>query len=75
MTAINAMRLAEKLRLKDAHLQKVAGWNTGNITSLGLDVEKHYETNDGLMDKLPHQYLNTQKQTIMEDYLLNLQND
>lgn len=72
MTAINAMRLAEKLRLKDAHLQKVAGWNTGNITSLGLDVEKHYKTNDGLMDKLPHEYLNTQKQIIMKDYLSSI---
>jgi radical SAM superfamily enzyme YgiQ (UPF0313 family) len=68
MTAFDAIRLAEKLRLEDAHLQKVAGWNTGNVTSLGLDVDKHYEEHNGLMDKLPDQFLSTQKHKVIEDY-------
>ena len=50
MNSKMAQMLSAKLRKMDAPLQKVAGWNCGSYSSLGLDVDKHYQDNDGLID-------------------------
>lgn len=69
MNAIKAGKIAEELRLSDEHMQKVAGWTCGSYTSLGLDLDKHYEKHNGLRNKLPKKDLENKKQQIIKDYI------
>jgi radical SAM superfamily enzyme YgiQ (UPF0313 family) len=69
MNAIKAGKIAEDLRQMDDEYQKVAGWTCGSVTSLGLDLDKHYEDNSGLRNKLPKQQLKEAKKKIIDDYI------
>ena len=69
MNAIRAGRIADDLRQADEDYQKVAGWTCGSVTSLGLDLDKHYADNDGLRNKLPLEDLKNKKQEIVNNYI------
>ena len=69
MNAIKAGKLAEELRQMDDSHQKVAGWVCGSVTSLGLDLEQHYQDHSGLRKKLPHKYLKNTKRKAIQDNL------
>lgn len=71
MNAIKAGRLAEELKDMDNTYQKVAGWTCGSVTSLGLDLDKHYAEHDGLRRKLPTKVLKKNKQDIIKNYIKN----
>jgi radical SAM superfamily enzyme YgiQ (UPF0313 family) len=71
MNAIKAGKIAEDLRMMDDKYQKVAGWTCGSVTSLGLDLDKHYEEHSGLRNKLPTQQLKEAKKKIITDYIRN----
>lgn len=69
MNAIKAGKIAEDLRNMDSSYQKVAGWQCGGMTSLGLDLERHYKENDGLLTKLPRKKLIANKANTIADYI------
>ena len=69
MNAIKAGKLAEELRQMDDEYQKVAGWTCGSVTSLGFDLDKHYDHNNGLRNKLPNKLLKQEKEKIVQDYI------
>lgn len=69
MNAIKAGKIAEDLRIMDDEYQKVAGWTCGSVTSLGLDLDKHYEEHNGLRNKLPVKMLQENKKAIINDYV------
>ena len=69
MNSKMAQMLSAKLRKMDAPLQKVAGWNCGSYSSLGLDVDKHYEDNDGLIQKMPIENMIQQKKKLVSEYI------
>jgi radical SAM superfamily enzyme YgiQ (UPF0313 family) len=69
MNAIKAGKIAEDLRQMDDEYQKVAGWTCGSVTSLGLDLDKHYQDNEGYRNKLPYDKLKEEKQKIINNYI------
>ena len=69
MNSKQASYLSGKLREMDQPLQKVAGWTCGGLTSLGLDIDKHYKEHDGLVEKLPTEELKQNKVKLIEDYI------
>ncbi len=69
MNSKMAQMLSAKLRKMDAPLQKVAGWNCGSYSSLGLDVDKHYQDNDGLIQKMPIENMIQQKKKLVSEYI------
>lgn len=69
MNAIKAGKLAEELRQMDNDYQKVAGWTCGSVTSLGLDLDKHYKEYNGLRNKLPNHILKENKEKIINQYI------
>lgn len=69
MNAIKAGKIADDLRKQDDQYQKVAGWTCGSVTSLGLDLDKHYTEHNGLRNKLPNNILKENKKKIINDYI------
>lgn len=69
MNAIKAGKIAEDLRQTDDEYQKVAGWTCGSVTSLGLDLDKHYEEHNGLRNKLPNSMLKENKKKLINEYI------
>lgn len=69
MNSMQAKNLSTKLRAMDEPLQKVAGWNCGSYASLGLDIDKHYEEHDGLIQKMPIEDMKKAKDILVEDYI------
>ena len=69
MNAIKAGRIADDLRQMDDKYQKVAGWTCGSVTSLGLDLDDHYNTHDGFRNKLPTEELKENKKKLVNEYI------
>ena len=69
MNAIKAGKIAEDLRNMDNEYQKVAGWSCGGVTSLGLDLDKHYADHNGMRNMLPAQMLKDNKKKIIDSYI------
>jgi radical SAM superfamily enzyme YgiQ (UPF0313 family) len=69
MNAIRAGKIAEELRQMDDKYQKVAGWTSGSVTSLDLDLDEHYKKHDGLRSKLPNKMLQENKKKIIDNYI------
>ena len=53
----------------DQPLLKIGGWSCGSYESLGVDVDKHYETFDGMEKDLPIDSMLQNKKKIIDDYI------
>jgi radical SAM superfamily enzyme YgiQ (UPF0313 family) len=69
MTEQDAKTLASTLRRSSRPLLKIGGWSCGALESLGLDVDKFYETHGGLISKLPIEELTNKKINLINDYI------
>jgi radical SAM superfamily enzyme YgiQ (UPF0313 family) len=69
MNSMTAGKLAGKLRNMDQPLLKIGGWSCGSYESLGVDVDKHYETFDGMEKDLPIDSMLQNKKKIIDDYI------
>jgi len=69
MNSYKAAHIAADLRNQDSEYQKVAGWNCGAVTSLGLNLDTHYDNYNGLISKLPVTQLKEAKIKLTSDYI------
>ena len=69
MNSMKAGVLASKLRELDKPLLKVGGWVCGSYESLGVNIDKHYQTHNGLEDAIPRDILIAAKDKIVNDYI------
>ena len=72
MNSTMAALLASKLRKQGQQYVKVAGWNCSSFESLGLDIDEHYNTHRGLVQKMPIEEMKIKKQKIVDDYIHNV---
>jgi hypothetical protein len=69
MDLLRATHLAKSFNVESHDKIKLGGWLCGAVSSLGIDIDKHYEENDGLYSKLPHGLMIQRKQHILKDYI------
>jgi radical SAM superfamily enzyme YgiQ (UPF0313 family) len=73
---LKATELAKKFNIESQEKIKLGGWLCGAVSSLGIDIDKHYEDNNGLYSMLPHDSMIQRKQYIINDYIKhNIHND
>ena len=72
MNSDMAGMLSVKLRSMAQQHVKVAGWNCSSFESLGLDLDEHYSTHEGLVQNMPIEDMKIKKQKIVDDYIHNV---
>lgn len=72
MNSNQAFRLGTKLNIDDAVHQKIAGWNCGSTSSMGVDIAEHYANHDGYTHKLPWDQMKKVKAKRIHDYISNV---
>ena len=73
MSSVKASQIASDLNTKSKDRQKIYVWFRESLLTLGFDVDKHWNKHNGLLSKLPHSYLEQQKQNFIANYKTMLQ--
>lgn len=66
---LRATELAKRFNAQSYEKIKLGGWLCGAVSSLGVDIDKHAEENNGLYTKLPLDQLIGRKEYIIKDYI------
>ena len=71
MNSNSAREMADLLRRLDSPLIKIAGWSCGSYANLGVDIDDHYEKENGIINALPLDDLKNRKTKIINNYIQN----
>ena len=72
MNSTKASVIAKDLNKISKDRQKIYVWYRESLLTLGFDVDKHWQEHNGLLSKLPNEFLKEQKQKFIATYKAQL---